>query len=512
LYRYFGVKPPPDEASLQRALGRSARIAAAEKAMPWNEEARLMQGEQLLEMRAQIARQGNFRDQELAEWADTLELRNRLKKILDPDPDGPDFIAGAKRYGTLPASDRLAWIQLFGRSEHPLAAPTLKNIFAEESSFKIRQTIAALAQDRGIALDSSLLARDLATLFRSGPQPAARGSLRSLNEPDLTKLLRDPTLSVRNQAVAGLRGRPRAYLEGFAVDKDPALRAAAADELKRRGPPPSVAEMRAASPEARVRAAAKINPEDPEHLSAFTLALQDPVAEVRLGALGRLEGSAELENIEFRRALRHLGQHDENIRVRRRAHDLLEPFSRETYATAPSRTWMLDAMRRKFPTHVKLPPERARDMELMLAASHVYDAPELEGAKTAADLLRQHRRFLGSIPADYEVTFLLTDPATGFKAAIYRPTSAARAEQPALVAIGGTQTAKDVLADLNWGVAQAQSKAYQKLLARVGQELKNETRPIAITGHSLGGGLSQMLGHDLARALKKTGRTADLKR
>ncbi|RZA05899.1 MAG: hypothetical protein EOP11_11675, partial [Proteobacteria bacterium] len=142
----------------------------------------------------------------------------------------------------------------------------------------------------------------------------------------------------------------------------------------------------------------------------------------------------------------------------------------------------------------------------------VYDAPELEGAKTAADLLRQHRRFLGSIPADYEVTFLLTDPATGFKAAIYRPTSAARAGQPALVAIGGTQTAKDVLADLNWGVAQARSKAYEKLLARVGRELKDEARPIAITGHSLGGGLSQMLGHDLARALKKTGRTADLKR
>ncbi|RZA00500.1 MAG: hypothetical protein EOP11_18255, partial [Proteobacteria bacterium] len=263
---------------------------------------------------------------------------------------------------------------------------------------------------------------------------------------------------------------------------------------------------------ASARAAGKINPVDPTHEAALAEALADPVAEVRISALSTIEKLPPAQTPELRRLLRAIGQNDENIRVRRKAYDLLEPYSREAYAIAPSRTWMLDAMRRKFPTHVKLPPERARDMELMLAASHVYDAPELEGAKSAADLIRQHKKFLGSIPADYEITFLLTDPATGFKAAIYRPTSAARAENPTLVAIGGTQTGKDILADLNWGVAQAKSPAYEKLLARVQAELANESRPVAITGHSLGGGLAQIFGYDLARVLKENSRPRDLKR
>lgn len=508
--------PAPLRALPQASEARAARIAAAEAALPWSEEARIVQGEQLLEMRAQVTRQGNFRNDELDEWVEVLELRNARRKILNPDPDGPDFLAQAARYAGLSEEDRLRWVQYFGRSEHEEAYPVLANLYRKEPSPKIRETLTVLAQDRGFELDSQIRARDLTATLSRIPRLTEhqRANLRSLRDTDLDRLLLSRERNVRYHARAGLVGRSETFLE--TVQKtipDPEIRAAAAAELKRRSLSPPPANLN--HPDARLRAvaAAELRPaENPEHLAAFRSALQDPVAEVKLAALGSISRGPASHTPELRRTLRALGKSDESIRVRRRAHDLLEPYARRSYEIAPSRTWMLDAMRRKFPTHIKLPPERARDMELMLAASHVYDAPELEGVKTAAGLLAQHRRFLGSIPADYEVSFLLTDPSTGFKAAIYRPTSAARAGQPAVVAIGGTQTGKDVLADLNWGVAQAKSPAYERLLARVQEELKNETRPVAVTGHSLGGGLAQIFGYDLARALKANERSGDLAR
>lgn len=536
LYRLFRPAPTPGpaeesaEAAWSRAfrelgptkvpsaapgpdLARAERVAAAEAKLPWNEEARITQGEQLLELRAQITRQGKFRDPSLDEWVEVLELRNAKKKLLDPDPDGPDFLTQARSYSRLSEEQRLAWIKYFGRSEHEDAYPVLARLYRAEPSPKIRETFSTLGLDRGFEFDSGLRAKDLAAKLARAPRidEHTAANLRSLRERDLELLLLSREPGVRRHARAGLPGRSEAFLRQLERSlPDPETRAAAIAELRRRSAPPSATELRHADPAIRAAAAAKLRPhENPAHLSAFAEALRDPVAEVKLAALGTLSQGPAAQTPELRRLLRALGQNDESIRVRRRAHDLLEPYSRRAYQIAPSRTYLLDAMRRKFPTHIKLSPERARDMELMLAASHVYDAPELGAAKDAADLVRQHRRFLGSIPADYEVSFLLTDPATGFKAAIYKPTSAARAGQPAVVAIGGTQTGKDVIADLNWGVAQAKSKAYERLLAHVQEELKDPSRPVAITGHSLGGGLAQIFGYDLARALKASGRGQD---
>lgn len=460
------LEPP---SLLARLKSAPERVAAVEAALPRDPASLAVQAEQLLEMRAQVARQGDFLSDEMDEWLRALELRNQRSGLIPGDPDGPALLRGAAAFAQLPETERLAWLRLHARSEHPQAAAVFARVYAAEPSEQLRDTLRLLALDRGFPLDSRRLAADLYRELKAGAPVSAR------HRAELASL--DPR-----------------YREQILRALPPELAARWREARRELSPLPS---LRNAAPEARIRLIQSLNPEPEQEAELLRRAFRDPVAEVRAAAVARLAPDT-LIRPDVRRELRRLSAGEENLAVRRKISAQLELFSRAINSRVPSRTWSLDQLRRQLPTYVKLPPEKARDMELMLTASHIYDAPELDGAKSAAELVQQHRRFLGSIPADYEVSYLITDPATGFKAAVYRPTSAARKELPTVVAIAGTQSKKDLAADLNWGLSQARSAAYAKLLTHVQAELARGGE-VAVTGHSLGGGLAQVLGYDLAR-------------
>ena len=466
-----GASSPATPSILTRQRSSAERVAAVEARLPRDPAALSTQAEQLLEIRAQVARQGAFLSDEMDEWHRALELRNRRSGLIPEDPDGPTFLEGAKRYSRLEEAERLAWFRLHARSEHPEALATFARLYASEPSPDLRESFRLLALDRGIPLDSTRLARDLYDDVKAGVPiaslPRYRAELASLNSAHRTAVLK----ALPPEVAAHFREAP--------MPKRP------------------LPTLSAATPEDRIRVL-NAAPREQEW-DILQKAFLDPVAEVRLAAVARLSPDTLLLP-GVRRELRRLHSGEESLSVRREISARLDQFSRAIAGRVPSRTWSLDRLRRRLPTYLKLPPEKARDMELMLTASHIYDAPELDAAKSAADLVQQHRRFLGSIPADYEVSYLVTDPATGFKAGIYRPTSSARRDLPVVVAIGGTQTGKDLAADLNWGLSQAGSAAYRQLLARVQQVIAQEGREVAVTGHSLGGGLAQVLGYDLTRS------------
>jgi len=76
---------------------------------------------------------------------------------------------------------------------------------------------------------------------------------------------------------------------------------------------------------------------------------------------------------------------------------------------------------------------------------------------------------------------------------------------PTIIAIAGSQTLSDWLVDGGMGKMQARGRFYSDLLERSIKEFKNTNNPIVITGHSLGGGMAQMFGHDLVKELEARG-------
>lgn len=115
-----------------------------------------------------------------------------------------------------------------------------------------------------------------------------------------------------------------------------------------------------------------------------------------------------------------------------------------------------------------------------------------------------HKRFQETAPVGYKVAKLETDPESGFVGAIY--TSSDSIDRPLIVSIAGTWTPEDVLADANLGVKQARSQAFRDLVeAAQGALRSNPKAPeMVIAGHSLGGGMSQVFGHELIASLKKS--------
>lgn len=137
--------------------------------------------------------------------------------------------------------------------------------------------------------------------------------------------------------------------------------------------------------------------------------------------------------------------------------------------------------------------------DAVLASAAAYDLPDIdhEVASKPRDL---HQAFIAfaqdeKIPRGYRVQRAVSDPRSGFKAALFAPISEA-GSKPLILAFAGTSDPRDAVSDLHFGHDQfSYSKALWEMVVTTrsvdehGKPLN--LRDLLITGHSLGGGLAQ---------------------
>jgi hypothetical protein len=137
--------------------------------------------------------------------------------------------------------------------------------------------------------------------------------------------------------------------------------------------------------------------------------------------------------------------------------------------------------------------------DAVLASTAAYDLPDIDHvvASKPRDL---HQAFIAfandeNIPRGYRLQRAVSDPMSGFKAALFAPISESRSK-PLILAFAGTSEPRDAVSDLHFGHDQfSYSKELWKMVVsnrsvdEHGQPLNQ--RDLLITGHSLGGGLAQ---------------------
>ena len=149
------------------------------------------------------------------------------------------------------------------------------------------------------------------------------------------------------------------------------------------------------------------------------------------------------------------------------------------------------------PEPVKLDPERdvlPRAQLALQLADLIYLLPDLDSKDKALKAREYFTAFKEKIPPELTLVMSESDPKTGLRVAAFKPnaTSAksSQASQAILIAIAGTEGARDNIADFSFGRSQ-----YLHLLNVIDQLFSSQktlSRPeIIITGHSLGGGLAQ---------------------
>lgn len=145
---------------------------------------------------------------------------------------------------------------------------------------------------------------------------------------------------------------------------------------------------------------------------------------------------------------------------------------------------------------------RYRRHELALkAAQAVYQVPDLETKIEASEFLAQFSKLVEVQPEGYELYHSHADPLTGMKYAIFAPlasTSVSDNKPPWVFAISGTQTTIDWAANLNLGLKQFESLSGLIQIFLDCQTSDEYGAPLVsrewiVTGHSLGGGLAQVL-------------------
>lgn len=140
------------------------------------------------------------------------------------------------------------------------------------------------------------------------------------------------------------------------------------------------------------------------------------------------------------------------------------------------------------------------------AAAVAYRLPDLESLKSARQLEEDYQQLEAATPAGYFIMFVETDVESGLKLVMFAP----RLENPTgpfILAVAGTHSFLDWLANINLGAAQLRN--IERLSAQVLRWFSAETgRPIEliVTGHSLGGGLAQAIAFDLDGRLKAENR------
>lgn len=231
--------------------------------------------------------------------------------------------------------------------------------------------------------------------------------------------------------------------------------------------------------------------------------LEDPVAEVRLAALSALQ-QPQFRGSERARLLRRaLG--DDSDEVRQRARWILSNESGRGMDIYASRARLakseINKIRSMFDVQVREP-----DLVPLALANHVYTLPEFAqgGTWTGQQLVSRLAEARMTAPNGYRLLSSAHDAKTGFKYGIYEPIFEGR-NRPIYLSFAGTQGISDIAADATFGRMQAGSRMYQNLLEEVAQSALKSKSQVVISGHSLGGGLSEMFAHDLAKRLGELG-------
>ncbi|MGZ3693700.1 MAG: HEAT repeat domain-containing protein [Bdellovibrionota bacterium] len=244
--------------------------------------------------------------------------------------------------------------------------------------------------------------------------------------------------------------------------------------------------------------------------------IHDPVADVRSSAVQLLH--RERDDPRVAALLKEALEVEEDSSVRASISQQLMEMAHEDgleFSTSKmAKAEYLDAIRKEYGAGAL----REKDLIPLAAANHVYHIPEDYLDRSAEELVDMKKKFQRSTPLGYEVDFTVTDSLSGFKAGIYKSTTGTDAT---IVAVGGTQTLSDVAVDINMGVMQARSRNFTGLVKKIVAENKEQVRlqkswqgkkfsfdlipDLVVTGHSLGGGMSQVLGHDLAAAFVEAG-------
>lgn len=163
------------------------------------------------------------------------------------------------------------------------------------------------------------------------------------------------------------------------------------------------------------------------------------------------------------------------------------------------------------PEPVKLDPERdvlPRAQLALQLADLIYLLPDLDSKDTALKARAYFTAFKEKIPPELILVMSESDPKTGLRVAAFKP-KVITANQPQtwprtsfIIAIAGTEGARDNIADFSFGRSQS-----QHLLALLDQLFTAHVLPpkpeIIITGHSLGGGLAQAVAWYLEKNLPK---------
>ncbi len=153
------------------------------------------------------------------------------------------------------------------------------------------------------------------------------------------------------------------------------------------------------------------------------------------------------------------------------------------------------------PDLVKLDPERdvlPRAQLALQLADLIYLLPDLDSKDKALKARDYFTAFKEKIPPELTLAMSESDPKTGLRVAAFTPkatyiksaqdTSASRTSL--IIAIAGTEGARDNIADFSFG--RSQYLHLLKVIDHLFSSQKNLSRPeIIITGHSLGGGLAQ---------------------
>jgi hypothetical protein len=156
-----------------------------------------------------------------------------------------------------------------------------------------------------------------------------------------------------------------------------------------------------------------------------------------------------------------------------------------------------------------LDPERdvlPRAQQALMLADLIYYLPDLDSKDKALKAREYFSTFKQKLPPELTLAMAESDPRTGLRVAAFKPrTKALKAPNAMradlLIAIAGTEGARDGIADFSFGRSQC-----KHLLAVIDELFTSQKIPpnleILITGHSLGGGLAQAVAWYLEQNLR----------
>lgn len=150
-----------------------------------------------------------------------------------------------------------------------------------------------------------------------------------------------------------------------------------------------------------------------------------------------------------------------------------------------------------------------RALDAINFARHVYSLPEADNSSflfrakpiNGVELAEKRIDWEKTVPFGFEAIETVTDPKTGLKVAVYEQEG--RDEHSSKIyAFGGSETAKDFLADLSMGRLQVDSPHFQRLVEEAARDIE-KGRNLLVTGHSLGGGLAQAFSFYVSKRAKE---------